>query len=1099
MGSKTGVDFERELSVNQVVKDLSSPLEKCLGFLRRTEYAAGAAAVFIAFCFTMPSLLELWILMAAFCCWYSYGAVKKAGLPGAVPLSSGRWDPNHINDNGSIGGPGQGIAFMGNEAGTDREFWLSDKHLRTHSLILGTTGSGKAQPLYSMVHTPEGWVPMGQIKKGSVVSTPDGGTATVMGVFPQGKIEIFELVFEDGRSARACFDHLWRVTENGLEPENLTTSQILERLALGRPLAIPLPAPVEKPEIVGVNFNTAGLMYGMHSMAATIPAIYMMGSVAQRTDFIRGVLSVGHEVRGRDTVYLEVESRALAEGIAQIIRSLGGIGYIDEEPKASGKTKYSVTIRHERLKDLVGEVALDAIDNSQERLLLGIKRIVKVAPAEAQCILIDSRDHLYITDGYVVTHNTELLIALATNAMIHDSGLIYIDGKADSSLYAKLFVLARLFLREDDLLVINFQTGAEDVFGPQSRKRSNSMNPYAFGSAGMLSQTTVGLVQAEDAKSDMWSERAVSFVEALMPLMTFMRDNFGWELDVNVIREFFDMTTLENIVWHGVTDYARTEEERNLMNTVMSGLRNYLANVPGYDKKNMGKHPPETLQQHGFITMQLIRTFSSLADTYGYIMRTPFPEIDYRDVFLNRRILVVLLPSLEKSPAELTNLGKINVASIKATMAVGLGAHIEGEFKELIDSKQSESPSPFIMIFDEYGYFAVKGFAVVPAQVRSIGCSANFAGQDLPAFQKASKEEAESTTANTTTQYCGKLQCPVTYEFFSKIAGQGYFSKATGYEGEQGNAGLSYLDNHRISVERMDRVTMDILSSQTSGDWHVFREGKIVRIRGFYAAPLNVEGKPKNLRVNHFIPVAPPTEEEKTGLYLGLHRMAIGSTEGFGDIVDINPDALTERVASMLQLANISALDPLNAMRVAIAATDLDNNNDVSRVIEDMDDAVYGHRPIREAAMDVRFGEVTDGSSLSNEDFDALANETAARRRRRSTLPTPTPLEHQLPPGGILFDGGTDSEPGILNEEETFLGMATIDAMTGADIEETIRQTNETMDLLADASNYPVPPMEISREEALMELLTTAESMVNELEFGGYSGVGDDEKRDGEQ
>jgi len=42
------------------------------------------------------------------------------------------------------------------------------------------------------------------------------------------------------------------------------------------------------------------------------------------------------------------------------------------------------------------------------------------------------------------------------------------------------------------------------------------------------------------------------------------------------------------------------------------------------------------------------------------------------------------------------------------------------------------------------GYYAVEGFAVVPAQARSLGFSAIFAGQDLPAFQKASKEEALS-------------------------------------------------------------------------------------------------------------------------------------------------------------------------------------------------------------------------------------------------------------------------------------------------------------------------------------------------------------------
>jgi intracellular multiplication protein IcmO len=45
------------------------------------------------------------------------------------------------------------------------------------------------------------------------------------------------------------------------------------------------------------------------------------------------------------------------------------------------------------------------------------------------------------------------------------------------------------------------------------------------------------------------------------------------------------------------------------------------------------------------------------------------------------------------------------------------------------------------MYYDEYGYYAVKGFAVVAAQARSLGFAAVFAGQDLPAFQRHLKKK----------------------------------------------------------------------------------------------------------------------------------------------------------------------------------------------------------------------------------------------------------------------------------------------------------------------------------------------------------------------
>ena len=97
--------------------------------------------------------------------------------------------------------------------------------------------------------------------------------------------------------------------------------------------------------------------------------------------------------------------------------------------------------------------------------------------------------------------------------------------------------------------------------------------------------------------------------------------------------------------------------------------------------------------------MQLTRAFTSLADTYGHILRTELAEVDFRDVVLNRRILVVLLPALEKSPEELSNLGKIIVASLKAMMASGLGEEVEGEYREVIERKPTNSPTPLCVFW----------------------------------------------------------------------------------------------------------------------------------------------------------------------------------------------------------------------------------------------------------------------------------------------------------------------------------------------------------------------------------------------------------------
>ena len=61
-----------------------------------------------------------------------------------------------------------------------------------------------------------------------------------------------------------------------------------------------------------------------------------------------------------------------------------------------------------------------------------------------------------------------------------------------------------------------------------------------------------------------------------------------------------------------------------------------------------GKQVSQVLEQHGFITMQLTRAFTSLADTYGHILRTNLAEVDLADVVLNRRILWCVTASIRK-------------------------------------------------------------------------------------------------------------------------------------------------------------------------------------------------------------------------------------------------------------------------------------------------------------------------------------------------------------------------------------------------------------------------------------------------------------------
>jgi intracellular multiplication protein IcmO len=484
-----------------------------------------------------------------------------------------------------------------------------------------------------------------------------------------------------------------------------------------------------------------------------------------------------------------------------------------------------------------------------------------------------TQDELWFTDGDMRTHalifgstgsgKTEYLAAIAFNALIQASGFIYVDGKGDNGLFAKLFSMVRSMGREDDMLLINFMTGARDIIGPQKKRLSNTLNPFAMGSSSMLAQLIVSLMPGSSGSSDgdMWKGRAIGFVEAIMKVMVHMRDSGHILLDANTIRNYFLLPKLESIVIDKL--FMREGQEsinlEGLPESLLEPIKNYVYNLPGYNPEKKGKQVSQVLEQHGFITMQLTRIFTSLADTYSHILRTNLAEVDLSDVVLNRRILCVLLPALEKSPDELANLGKIIIATLKAMMAAGLGDSVEGEIRDIVESRPTNSKTPFLCILDEYGYYAVEGFAVVPAQARSLGFSVIFAGQDLPAFQKASKEEAASIGANTNIKVCMKLEDPTeTLDFFMKTAGESYVTQVESYQVNMNSVIGNYQDNRGARLEKRARIDILDLKEQSPGDMHMFFKSRIVRGRTFYAAPNSV----KAMRLNHLLKVAMPEDQD---------------------------------------------------------------------------------------------------------------------------------------------------------------------------------------------------------------------------------------------
>lgn len=517
----------------------------------------------------------------------------------------------------------------------------------------------------------------------------------------------------------------------------------------------------------------------------------------------------------------------------------------------------------------------------------------------------DMRTHCLVF-GSTGSGKTVFLTSLTYNALVQSSGFIYVDGKADNSLFAKIFAMMKYMGREDDLLLINFMTGAKDIQGAQENKQSNTMNPFASGSSGMLSNLVASMMDSGSGggDGDMWKGRAIAFVESLFKILVYQRDAGNILLDANTIRNYFSLERIEAMAADKVfiRDGQFDISLEDVPETIMQPITNYLLTLPGYVKERKGKQVSQVYEQHGYITMQLTRTFTSLADSYGHIMRTKLAEVDMRDVVLNRRVLVVLLPALEKSPDELANLGKIVISSLKTMMASGLGDTVEGTYQDVILRKPTNCPTPYLCILDEYGYYAVKGFAVVPAQARSLGFSVVFAGQDLPSFQKASKEEAASIGANTNIKICMKLEDPTdTWEFFMKSAGDAYVTAVESFSAQNPGLTGTYMDSKSAKAEKRSRINLLDLKEQGVGEAHVFFKSRIIRANLFFMDP----GPAKAMRLNILLKVEIPKDEVLYTLVKSIEDFeSLVKTQGIPTIT-VEADEDLERIVDQTRAQSL--------------------------------------------------------------------------------------------------------------------------------------------------------------------------------------------------
>ena len=150
---------------------------------------------------------------------------------------------------------------------------------------------------------------------------------------------------------------------------------------------------------------------GCNSYTKFIPDDYKFSSIEQRLEILQGILDTDGHSRKDSIIELTLASKQLINDVQFIVQSLGGIGRI--KPKYVNynnerKLYWRITIKLPqqfipfKLKRKI-ETFVAPTKYLPNRAIVDVKYVGK---KEAQCISIDSDDHLYVMDNCVLTHNT---------------------------------------------------------------------------------------------------------------------------------------------------------------------------------------------------------------------------------------------------------------------------------------------------------------------------------------------------------------------------------------------------------------------------------------------------------------------------------------------------------------------------------------------------------------------------------------------------------------------------------------------------------------------------------------------------------------------
>lgn len=302
----------------------------------------------------------------------------------------------------------------------DNEWFFAEMYQRARQEkkglgMFGTRRFGKALLDSELIYTPYGPKKIGFADIGDIIYGDDGKLTTVVGLYPQGFVDMYKVTFEDGRSIVCCGQHQWKVKYHG-DYKVMSTMGIIHSdfhkmtIDIGEAVDFPERRWLMSPQLLG-----------------SLTASFLCGS----TDRIFELSNKEMD----DIIYSSKKQKELF--ISSFMKIACGISTGDDRFKVVYKSEYIISFVRRIFWSMGYYCVMDGDDMyiSKTHNRLRISDIDYYGKYKATCIEVDNKSHQFLTTNFVVSHNTTIMSSLLQMNATMTIGLSHsVVGFSDSDL-----------------------------------------------------------------------------------------------------------------------------------------------------------------------------------------------------------------------------------------------------------------------------------------------------------------------------------------------------------------------------------------------------------------------------------------------------------------------------------------------------------------------------------------------------------------------------------------------------------------------------------------------------------------------------------------